>query len=308
MNKKILVTGAAGLIGSQVVKELLSRKYEVIAVDNFSYGHNENDNSLVTWIKEDITKSNFENIFNELNPTGVIHCAAHPGGESLQEPVLDAEVNILGSIKLFYQAALAKTPIVYLSSSAVYGPSKLTRALKENDELNPGTIYAACKVACENYLKILEKGYGLKWTILRLFATYGPGHKGSNFQGIVNIMLTQLLKGNKVVVKGSLQRVRGLIYVNDAAFAIVNALENEKSRSQIINISHQTPSTIQNIIKILMQYIGKEDARIIEEEGTVGDPMYNYADITKSKEILNFEPKYSLEDGLKELVDIKLGK
>jgi len=308
MNKKILVTGAAGLIGSQVVKELLSRKYEVIAVDNFSYGHNENDNSLVTWIKEDITKSNFENIFNELNPTGVIHCAAHPGGESLQDPVLDVEVNILGSIKLFYQAALAKTPIVYLSSSAVYGPSKLTRALKENDELNPGTIYAACKVACENYLKILEKGYGLKWTILRLFATYGPGHKGSNFQGIVNIMLTQLLKGNKVVVKGSLQRVRGLIYVDDAAFAIVNALENEKSRSQIINISHQTPSTIQNIIKILMQYIGKEDARIIEEEGTVGDPMHNYADITKSKEILNFEPKYSLEDGLKELVDIKLGK
>ena len=225
MNKKILVTGAAGLIGSQVVKELISRKYEVIAVDNFSYGHNENDNSLVTWLKEDITKSNFANIFNKLKPTGVIHCAAHPGGKSLQEPVLDVEVNALGSMKLFYQAAIAKIPIVYLSSSAVYGPSELTRGLKENDELNPGTIYAACKVACENYLKILEKGYGLKWTILRLFATYGPGHKGSNFQGIVNIMLTQLLKGNKVVVKGSLQRVRGLIYVNDAACAIVDALE-----------------------------------------------------------------------------------
>jgi len=308
MSKKILVTGAAGLIGSQVVKELISRKYEVIAVDNFSYGDNENDNSLVTWVKEDITKSNFENIFNELKPTGVIHCAAHPGGKSLQEPVLDVEVNILGSIKLFYQAALAKIPIVYLSSSAVYGPSKLTRALKENDELNPGTIYAACKVACENYLKILEKGYGLKWTILRLFATYGPGHKGSNFQGIVNIMLTQLLKGNKVVVKGSLQRVRGLIYVNDAAYAIVDALETENSRSQIINISHQTPSTIQNIIKILMKHIGKEDVKILEEEGTVGDPMYNYADISKAKEILNFDPKNSLEDGLKELVDIKLGK
>ena len=245
MSKKILVTGAAGLIGSQVVKELISRKYEVIAVDNFSYGHNENDNSLVTWIKEDITKSNFENIFNELKPTGVIHCAAHPGGKSLQEPVLDVEVNILGSIKLFYQAALAKIPIVYLSSSAVYGPSKLTRALKENDELNPGTIYAACKVACENYLKILEKGYGLKWTILRLFATYGPGHKGSNFQGIVNIMLTQLLKGNKVVVKGSLQRVRGLIYVNDAACAIVDALETEKSRS------HDASAFVYRIIEIV---------------------------------------------------------
>ena len=120
MNKKILVTGAAGLIGSQVIKELMSRKYEVIAVDNFSYGHNENDNSLVTWLKEDITKSNFENIFNELKPTGVIHCAAHPGGKSLQEPVLDVEVNALGSMKLFYQAAMAKIPIVYLSSSAVF--------------------------------------------------------------------------------------------------------------------------------------------------------------------------------------------
>jgi len=307
MNKKILVTGAAGLIGSQVVKELISRKYEVIAVDNFSYGHNENDNPLVTWVEEDITKSNFENIFNELKPTGVIHCAAHPGGKSLQEPVLDVKVNILGSIKLFYQAAMAKIPIVYLSSSAVYGPSELTRGLKENDELNPGTIYAVCKVACENYLKILEKGYGLKWTVLRLFATYGPGHKGNTFQGIVNIMLTQLLNGNEVVVKGSLQRVRGLVHVTDAACAIIDALETEKSRSHIINISHEIPSTIENIIKIIIKHMGKEDAKIIEEDGTVGDPMYNYADITKSKEILNFEPKYSLEDGLKELVDIKLG-
>ena len=67
MNKKILVTGAAGLIGSQVVKELISRKYEVIAVDNFSYGHNENDNSLVTWLKEDITKS----IPDEINIFGL---------------------------------------------------------------------------------------------------------------------------------------------------------------------------------------------------------------------------------------------
>ena len=121
-------------------------------------------------------------------------------------------------------------------------------------------------------------------------------------------MLTQLLNGNKVVVKGSLQRVRGLVYVTDAACAIVDALETEKSRSHIINISHETPSTIENIIKIIIKHMGKEDAKIIEEEGTVGDPMYNYADITKSKEIINFEPKYSLEDGLKELVDIKLGK
>lgn len=103
-------------------------------------------------------------------------------------------------MRVFDWCARAKKPVIYLSSSAV-NRDQTTGPIKESAELKPGTIYAACKVACESFLRILEEGYGLQWTVLRLFPTYGAGHKPGTHQGIVNIMLIQLLAGNRVVVR-----------------------------------------------------------------------------------------------------------
>ncbi|NBY21189.1 NAD-dependent epimerase/dehydratase family protein, partial [bacterium] len=228
-------------------------------------------------------------------------CAAHPGGKSLIEPVLDVEVNALGSMRLFYWCARNKVEIIYLSSSAVYGAGHHS-AIKETDLPNPGTIYAVCKVACENYLRILGQSHGLKWTVLRLFATYGNGHKASTFQGIVNVLLTQLLTGETVVVKGSLERVRGLVYVKDAARAIVLALLNSESRGEIINVSHPEPATVGQILYQLIDILKKTGVKTVISEGTIGDPFANFADCSKAQRLLKFNPNYSLRLGLAELV------
>ena len=120
-------------------------------------------------------------------------------------------------------------------------------------------------------------------------------------------MLTQLMRGDKVVSKGSLNRVRGLIYVRDAALAIVKAIETPKSRGKIINIANEKPETILSIIQNLGKLLDKDmnKVEIIEEEGTVGDNFYNYADCSMSRNILGFEPQYSFPQGAQELIELR---
>lgn len=301
--KTVLVTGAAGLIGSSVVRLLISQKIKVVACDNFSIGEWRSDNSLLTWEQLDITNPLLYERLNAYPVDAAVHCAAHPGGRSISEPVEDVKVNALGSMQLFEWCARMGVPVVYLSSSAVYG-HQLYGLIREDVPLNPGTIYAVCKVACENFLRILGEGHRLKWTVLRLFATYGAGHKPSTFQGIVNVMLTQLLSGNRVVVRGSINRERDLVYVDDAASAIVKSLFNSNALGHIINIGTGIPVSIHSIIKTLCKVLGKQfaDIEIVEEAGTVGDPFSNVADCTKSGELLGFIHRYDLEKGLTELI------
>lgn len=307
MDIAFLVTGAAGLIGSGVVKELVSRKCKVYAFDNFTIGSWKDESLQVEWIEGDLVSFDFESYFKGKNLHHIIHCAAHPGGKSLKEPNLNCEVNILGSMRLFKFASDVRAKILYLSSSAVYGEQP-DKALEENDTLNPGTIYAVNKIACENYLKILEKGYGLKWNVLRLFATFGSGHKPSPYQGIVNIMLTQMASGREVVVKGSLKRVRGVLFGSDAARAIVETCLKPNLEGEILNISLEKPVTIMDIINEIAKNLGKDvsDFEIKEEPGTVGDPLYNYANVDKMKRLLEFTPAVSFEDGIKDFVEKRL--
>ncbi len=228
---------------------------------------------------------------------------AHPGGRSLEEPVENVRVNCLGSMRIFEWCARLNIPVVYLSSSIVYGEQP-NKPIAENATLFPGTIYGVCKVACENFLKVLENGYGLKWTVLRLFATYGAGHTPNLHQGIVNVILTQLMSGNKLTIKGSLSRVRDIIYIEDSARAIVDILFCENARGKIINVGTGIGTSVENIIKILCKELDrkKEDLDIRQAEPVVGDPHYNVADITQLINLVEFRPEYDLRAGLKKLV------
>lgn len=307
-SKSILVTGASGLIGYAVSRELLGRGYKVIGLDCNDSDFTEFSNSF-EFINADISNCDVNEILSGKSIDGIIHCAAHPGGKSLKEPLIDVEVNITGSMKLFKWCYENNAEVVYLSSSAVYG-NQPDAPIKEDVTTDPGTIYAICKVANERYLKTLGEGYGLNWKVVRLFATYGAGHKPNKFQGIVNIMLTQLMEGDRIIVKGSLDRVRGLIYVKDAATALVNVLESKEAQGEIINISQEEPHTIKGIIEEIARTLDKDldSLEIVEEEGTVGDTFYNYPDCEKQKSILGFKPEFNLAAGLRELVNHRLGK
>ncbi len=308
--KKVLVTGAAGLIGSAVTCKLLEKKVQVIACDNFSIGTWKEELSGIIWENVDIASEDAIKKLSRHDIDAVIHCAAHPGGKSLIEPNESVRVNCTGSMQLFDWCAKTGIPVIYLSSSIVYGPGGHTdKLICEDVPLEPATIYAACKVACENFLQVLQESKGLKWVILRLFSTYGAGHQPGMHQGIVNIMLTQLLKGDKVVVKGSLERVRDLVYVYDAAEAVVDSLFCEEAIGQVINVGTGVQTTIKDMIYALCDELGLDKGKvdISEEASTPGDPFFNVADISKLRKVVGFKPTYDLKAGISELVKERKG-
>jgi UDP-glucose 4-epimerase len=301
----ILVTGAAGLIGSAVCRELLARGYRVVACDDFSIGLWREERAGLAWEDLDVADARAAERIAAHAPAGVVHCAAHPGGKSLQEPSDDARVNALGSMRVFEACARARIPVVYLSSSAVYGEQP-PAPIREDAPLAPGTVYAVCKVACEGFLRVLADGYGLPWTVLRLFATYGAGHRPSAHQGIVNVMLTQLQAGGEVVVRGSLDRVRDLLYVDDAARAIVGCLLEPSTRGRVLNVGTGAGLTVREIIHTLASLLGRRPGEVVirEEAGTVGDPRYSVADVSQLA-ALGLKPRLGAAEGLAALVEAR---
>lgn len=304
--KKIAITGAGGLIGSALVRKMLAEDKDVIGYDRDFPGEWVGKQDKLAWETVDLSHPSFVAKLNQHKPDMVVHCAAHPGGKSLREPSSDVNTNILGSMQVFEWCARSKVQVIYLSSSVIYGDQP-PGPISEIASVNPGTIYGVCKVSCENFLKILEKGYGLSWTVLRLFATYGAGHKPSTNQGIVNVMLTQLMEGNNLVVKGSLERSRDMLYVDDAVDAIFKCILTQSSRSQIINVGTGNSVTIKTLIHNLCNILEKpfSEIQITEEKGTIGDPFYNSADCSKAKSLLGFTPQHNLNSGLQKVVNLR---
>lgn len=290
------MTGAAGLIGGAVVDRLLDDGVPVIGMDVLARA---GARPGLAWLQADIAHPEAVGLLDRIGARAVVHCAAHPGGRSNEEPTADVRANALGSMQVFEWCARNGAAVVYTSSSAVYGDQP-QGPIREDATLRPGTVYAVCKMACERWLAILGERFGLRWTVLRLFATYGAGHRPSAFQGIVNVLMTQMLEGRRVVVRGSLLRERDLLYVTDAADAIVRALRADAARGAVMNVGTGRAVTIAELIDALRSVLGRgrEDVDVVEEAGTVGDPMYSVADIALARRLLGFAPRRSLADGL----------
>jgi UDP-glucose 4-epimerase len=305
----VLVTGAAGLIGSAVVRHLRRLGHPVVACDDLSLGTSRLEGDDIVWEECDVSEPGLSDRLSRHRVDAVVHCAAHPGGRSLEEPSTDVRVNALGSMQVFEWCARTGVPVVYLSSSAVYGEQP-PMPIRESAPVYPGTIYAVCKAACEQFLRTLHQGYGLQWTVLRLFATYGAGHRPGTSQGIVNVMLTQLLEQKPVTVRGRLDRVRDLLYVEDAARAVVDCLFDQRTRGRILNVGTGEGVTIRDLINMLCHALGRrvDDVRIIQAEPTVGDPQYSVADISALKEAIEFSPCHALHEGLDRLVRARLSE
>lgn len=307
MSATVLITGAAGLIGSAVVRLLLERGCAVVACDDFSIGEARLEHPRLVWERVDVADSGLGDRLDRHKPDVVVHAAAHPGGQSLTEPADNVRVNALGGIRVFEWCARAKVPVVFLSSSAVYGEQPPIPT-PEDAPLRPGTVYAVCKVACEEYLRVLEAGYGLQWTVLRLFSTYGAGHRPSLHQGLVNVLLTQLMVGDSVTVRGSLDRIRDLLYVEDAARAIVTCAFNADLRGRTLNVGIGSGVSVRELIGLLCESLDRDvdDVRIEEASPIVGDPRYSVADTTALSACTEFQPQYSIQAGLANLVRARL--
>ena len=306
---RVLVTGGAGFIGSHLTRRILSLGYRVVVVDDLSTGCVANVPSGAEFLSLDLAEPGFVNRLPGGPFDAVCHLAAQSSGEvSFDDPDRDFHVNAVSTLALSRWCLKRGIPrFLYASSMAVYGDVRDLPA-SEDSPLCPLSYYGVSKLASEQILRLAQRE-GLATTALRMFSVYGPGQNLENLrQGMVSIFLAYLIRQAPIPVKGSLDRFRDFVYIDDVVDAWVRALQREQvSRGSpaIYNLGSGQPTTVRRLLDLLIMSLGFTPGEypVYQDGETPGDQFGVYADIRRLRQELGWEPRTRLEDGLQVMVD-----
>jgi UDP-glucose 4-epimerase len=298
---RVIITGGAGFIGSNIGDLLISQGHEITVIDNLLTGKQENINSVANFYNVDIRDSAIDEIFVKVQPDYVIHHAAQIDVQSsLLSPTEDASINILGTINLLKTCVKAGVKkLIYASSAAVYGAPHYL-GVDEKHPICPESFYGISKYTPEHYIRIFSEITGLKYTVLRYANVFGPRQDPTGEGGVVAIFVNKMLKGVAPIIYGSGEQTRDFVYVKDVARANLAALTN--GDNQVINISCNKQTTVNQLFETLNNSMCK-DLRPIYKEARAGDILHSYLNNSIAQEILEWAPVYSLEQGLRETIE-----
>ncbi|MFA4833848.1 MAG: NAD-dependent epimerase/dehydratase family protein [Patescibacteria group bacterium] len=298
---KCLVTGGAGFVGSNLVDELIKKGHKVAVIDNLSTGRKEYLNQKAKFYKFDVGSKKVEKIFKAEKPDFVFHLAAQIDvRKSVADPVFDNKVNALGSINIFSACAKSKVKkIIFISTGgAMYGDT--VRPAGEKTLPAPDSPYAVHKLAAEKYLEIFSKLYGLDYIILRPANIYGPRqYKGG--EGAVIAVFTYNASSNKEsIIYGDGRQTRDFVYVGDVVSACLKA--TGKGRRGVINISSGRETDLFALIKEI-EKVTRKKMEFAYRKARPGEVRRSVLDNSLAKKVLGWEPKISLEEGIKKTID-----
>ncbi|MBD3350102.1 MAG: NAD-dependent epimerase/dehydratase family protein [Candidatus Lokiarchaeota archaeon] len=304
---KVVVTGAAGFIGSNLCETLLKKNIEVVGIDNLYTGKLENlnsfkDNKYFKFVKCDIR--NLSEIAPILKDTDVIfHEAAQTSVQgSIQNPSLCNEVNVQGTLNILDLARKNDVEKVILASSAaIYGDDP-TLPKKESMHVQPISPYGVSKLAAESYLFAYYRVYGLKTTSLRYFNVYGPRQDNSPYSGVIAIFLSNIRRNKPINVFGDGTQTRDFVYVKDVVNANILASESIHSAGKILNIASGNPTSLNEVLEILKEEFHRKELMVNYKDNRVGDIKFSSANISLAKKIIGFEPKYDIRAGLEDYI------
>jgi UDP-glucose 4-epimerase len=299
---KVLVTGGAGFIGSHLVNGLLDRDYSVAVVDDLSTGQLRNLNHRATFYHCPINDPKLVQIIRRDGPEIIFHLAAQSSvRQSTLDPVADADTNVLGTIRLLSAAAAEGVHKIVFSSTggAIYGNPD-TVPCDEDTPVNPLTPYALSKYVSELYLELFYQTYGLQHTILRYANVYGPGQDPGGEAGVIAIFAASMLRGRSPNIYGDGLQERDFVYVSDVVEANLAAVYRGDGR--IYNIGTGEPVTI-NHIHSLLQECTEFYQEPVYRPRRAGEVLKIALDSNRAARELNWEPKVSLEEGLRHSVD-----
>lgn len=308
VNKNILLTGAAGFIGSNLTKLLLDNGFFVLGIDNFnnSYSPALKRNNIKDYLRYENYKlldldfrylDKMDQIFCDFKPSVVIHLGARAGVHgSLKEPQEYSEVNVTGTINLLELSVKHKVEkFIFASSSSVYGGTN-TIPFKEDDQsLKPLSPYAASKLAGEHFCSVYSYLYHLPIIVLRFFTVYGPNQRPdlSIFKFARAIDQEEYIE-----IYGDGSARRDFTYIMDTLDGIMKSISYTKSQFEIFNLGESKNYSLKEVIETLETYIGRR-AKIKYSKFLPFDVKKTHADINKARKLLRYNPTTDLKDGLK---------
>ena len=299
---KILVTGGAGFIASHIVDRFIEEGHEVVVVDNLSTGQRRNINAAANFYQADIQGRWLERVFRRERPAVVCHHAAQIDvRRSVQDPFFDAQVNVMGTLKVFQNAVKYGVRKVIFASSggAVYGESQ-SLPVSEDHPTRPTSPYGINKAIGDEYLRYFRDSWGLEYVSLRYANVYGPRQDGNGEAGVVGIFSQKMLNGDQPVINGNGRQTRDFIYVDDIVEANVAALT--KTAHGIYNVGTGQETTINELFGILAKLINPA-VREVHGPAKKGEQQRIALDAGRLQRELEWETKVPLQDGLAKTVE-----
>ncbi len=298
----ILVTGGAGFIGSNAADRFIREGHQVIVVDNLITGKLKNLNPKAKFYKIDIrNREGLESIFKE-NKIDIInhHAAQMDVRKSVDDPIYDADVNILGSLNLLQLAVKYKIKKFIFASTggAVYGEQDYFPADEKHPQ-NPLSPYGISKLALEKYLYFYKMTYNLNHTILRYANVYGPRQDPHGEAGVVAIFAKKILKGEPPIINGDGGQTRDYTFVEDVVEANVLSVKNEING--IYNIGTGIETSVNELCNIMLKISGT-DIKPIHGPAKMGEQRRSVISYNKINTEYKWTPKYSLKDGLSKTI------
>lgn len=301
MAERVLITGAAGFIGSALCRRLVVDGLDVIGFDDLSEGSVENlrDVPEVDLVEADLRDQ--EAVASAARGCSTIF---HQGAKrsvpwSMEEPALFTDVNVLGTLNVLLAAREAGAVVVQASSSSVYG-DQTEFPLTESAEARPQSPYAASKLAAEVYGAGLWRSYGVPCLSLRYFNVYGPGQSPeSTYAAVIPIFALACLTGTRPVIHGDGEQSRDFTYIDDVIEAnLLAARAPESASGRAFNIgSGGEPTTVNRLLTMIAEDCGVKPDPVFEPSRP-GDVRFTAADVSAAREAFGFEPTVSIEDGL----------
>jgi nucleoside-diphosphate-sugar epimerase len=305
---KVLVTGGAGFIGSNLTEALVKQDHRVRVLDNFSTGKRENLIFDKTYSSLEIIEGDIRDLTICQRATRdieyVFHQAALPSVQrSVEDPETSNSVNVEGTLNVLLAARDAGVKrLIYASSSSVYGD---TPTLPKSEEMSPNPLspYALQKYVGEQYCKLFFQLYGLETVSLRYFNIFGPKQDpNSIYSAVIPRFIDALIEGRPPTIFGDGEQSRDFTYIDNVIQANLLAMSAVQLNGEAINVACGRKRSLNQLLEILKDITGSKVSAVYQEPRK-GDVRHSLADVQKGKRILDYEPRVGIEAGLKKTME-----
>lgn len=299
---RLLLTGAAGFIGSHLLERLRARGDAVVGIDDFNDAYDPALKRRNVPPGADVRAADFaeaDALLAELKPEAVIHLAARAGVRaSIEDPVLYERVNVAGTLRLMEAMRRHGVPrLIFASSSSVYGAAPAPFR-EDRETLEPLSPYAATKLAGEHYVRLYHRLYGLRATMLRFFTVFGPRQRPDM---AMHAFARLMRAGRPIPVFGAGDTERDYTYIDDIVSGIVAAIDRDDAL-EVYNLGGHRTTPLAEVVALLEKHLGIR-AQIDRRPEHPADPRVTCADISKASRNLGFEPKTGVDEGLRRFAE-----